>query len=59
MTWAEAELNGLVKKAADVKQGHRTLSIPAATRVAKFTNQEAEDRTLQQRVRHMVSPSTK
>jgi hypothetical protein len=28
-------------------------------RVAKFTNEEAEDRTLQQRVCHIVSPPTK
>jgi hypothetical protein len=28
-------------------------------RVAKFTNEEAEDRTLQMRVRRMVSPPTK
>jgi hypothetical protein len=48
MTWAEAELKGLVKKAAVVKQGHPTLSIPTAMRVAKFTDQEAGGCTLQQ-----------
>jgi len=30
MTWAEAQLKGLVKKASEVKQGHPTLSILAA-----------------------------
>jgi hypothetical protein len=59
MTRTEAELKGLVGKAAKVKQDHPTLSIPAAMRVAKFTNKEAKDRTLQHRVRHMVSPPTK
>ena len=59
MTLAEAELKGLVKTAAEVKQGHPILSIPAAMRVAKFTNQDAEDRSLQHRVHHMVSPPTK
>ena len=59
MTRTESELKGLVGKAAEVKQGHPTLSNPAARQVAKFTNQEAEDHTLQQRVRHMVSPPTK
>ena len=59
MTRTESELKGLVGKAAKVKQDHPTLSIPAAMRVAKFTNEEAEDRTLQQRVRRIVSPPTK
>ena len=59
MARAKAELKGLVKKAVKVKQNHPTLSIPAAMRVAKFTNEEAEDRTLQMRVRRMVSPPTK
>ncbi len=59
MTRAEAELKVLVKKAVKVKHDHPTLSIPAAMRVAKFTNEEAEDRTLQMRVRRMVSPPTK
>jgi hypothetical protein len=59
MTWAKAGLKGLVRMAAEVKQGHLTLSIPAAMRVVKFTNQEAKDCTLQQRVCHIVSPPTK
>ena len=55
MTRTESELKGLVGKAAKVKQNHPTLSIPAAMRVAKFTNEEAEDWTLQMQVCHMVS----
>ena len=59
MTRTEAELKGLVGKAAKGKQDHPTHSIPSAMSVAKFTKKEAEDRTLQHRVRHMVSPPTK
>ncbi len=59
MTGTKAELKGLVGKAAKVKQDHPTISIPAAMRVAKFTNKEAEDRTLQQQVCRIVSPPTK
>jgi hypothetical protein len=44
MTRTESELTGLVKMAAKVKQDHPTLSIPAAMKVAKFTNVEAKDR---------------
>ncbi len=59
MTRTKSELKGLVGKAAKVKQNHPTLSIPAAMRVAKFTNEEAEDRSLQQRVCCILSPPTK
>ncbi len=59
MTRTEAELKGLVRKAIKVKHDHPILSIPAAMRVAKFTNKEAEDRTLQQQVFCMVSPPAK
>jgi hypothetical protein len=48
MTRTEAELKGLVGKGTNVKQDHSTLSIPAAMRVAKFTNNEAKDCTPQQ-----------
>ena len=46
MTRTKAELKILVRKAVKVKQDHPTLSILAATRVAKVTSEEAEDRTL-------------
>jgi len=42
MTWAKDELRGLVRNAAEVKQGRPILSIPAATRVSTFANQEAK-----------------
>ena len=58
MTRNEAELKGLMRKAVKVKQDHRTLNIPAAMRVEKFTNKEAYDRTLQQQVCRIVSPPT-
>ena len=59
MTMTEAELKGLVEKAANIKQDHSTLSILAAMGVEKSTTEEAKDCTLQQRVRHIVSPPTK
>jgi hypothetical protein len=39
MTRTKAELKGVVGKAAKAKQDNPTLSIPAAMRVAKFTNE--------------------
>lgn len=59
MTRTEIKLKGLVRKAVQVKQDHTTLSILPSMRVAKFTNEESEDYTLQAQVRHMVSPLTK
>ena len=41
MTRNEAKLKSLMRKAIKVKQDHPTLSIPAAMRVEKFTNEEA------------------
>ena len=55
MTRTEAELKNLVRKAVMVKYNHPILSIPTAMKVAKFPKEEAEDWTLQMRVRHMVS----
>ena len=42
-----------------VKQDHTTHSILATMRVAKFTDMEGEDCTLQQIVFHLVSPPNK
>jgi len=58
MTKNGAKLKGLMRKGVEVKQDHPTLSIPAVMRVEKFTNEEAQDCTLQQRVCCIISPPT-
>ena len=50
MTRMETELKSLMRKAVEAKQHHPTLSIKAVMRVAKFTNKETKDCTLQARV---------
>ncbi len=53
---SEDELKALVKKAAKAKSEHVTLSIPEAMRVATFSLEESNDRTLQMRVRRAYLP---
>ena len=50
----EAELKAMVKKADQVVKEHPTLKVPEAMRVAKFTLDESQDRTMQMHVRRLI-----
>jgi len=44
----------MVKKAAQVAKDHTTLKVPEVMKVAKFTLEESQDRTLQMHVRRLI-----
>ena len=50
----QLELKAMVKKAVQVDKDHPTLKVPEVMRVAKFTLEESQDRTLQMRVRRLI-----